>query len=89
MNLVISNVPGPPVAVYCGGAHLVGLYPLGPIFDGAALNITVVSCDDDVDIGIVTCPDVAPAPVDALADAFHDALAELVALARTSGPAEE
>jgi len=82
VNLIISNVPGPPVPVYCGGAHLVGLYPLGPIFDGAALNITVVSCDDDVDIGIVTCPDVAPASVDALAEAFRDALAELVALAR-------
>ena len=87
VNLVMSNVPGPPVPVYCGGARLVGLYPLGPIFDGAALNITVVSCDDDVDIGIVTCPDVAPAPVDALATAFHDALAELVALARV--PARE
>jgi diacylglycerol O-acyltransferase len=87
VNLVMSNVPGPPVSVYCGGARLVGLYPLGPIFDGAALNITVVSCDDDVDVGVVTCPDVAPAPVDALATAFHDALAELVALARV--PARE
>jgi len=87
VNLVVSNVPGPPVPIYCGGAHLVGLYPLGPIFDGAALNVSVVTCDDDVDIGIVTCPDVAPAPVDALADAFHDALAELVALARV--PARE
>jgi len=82
VNLVISNVPGPPVPVYCGGAHLVGLYPLGPIFDGAALNITIVSCDDDVDIGIVTCPDVAPAPVDELAAACHESLSELVACAR-------
>ena len=81
VNLMISNVPGPPVPVYCGGARLKGLYALGPIFDGAALNITVASCDDDVDVGIVTCPDLAP-PADALADAMHDSLAELVALAR-------
>ena len=81
VNLVVSNVPGPPVPVYCGGARLVGLYPLGPIMDGAALNITIVTCDDDVDIGIVTCPDVAPGSVDALGHACHRALEELVALA--------
>jgi len=82
VNLVVSNVSGPDIPVYCGGARLVGMYPLGPIFDGAALNITVVSCDDDVDIGIVTCPDVAPASVDELGGACRTALAELVALAR-------
>lgn len=81
VNLVISNVPGPPVDVFFGGARLIGLYPLGPIFDGAALNITVATCGPDVDIGIVTCPDVAP-PVDGLADAMREALAELVAAAR-------
>ena len=87
VNLVISNVPGPPVPVYCGGARLAGLYPLGPIFDGAALNITVATCDADVDIGIVTCPDVAP-PAEALAAAMGDALAELVACARVPGRTE-
>jgi WS/DGAT/MGAT family acyltransferase len=84
VNLMISNVPGPPVPVYCGGARLKGLYALGPIFDGAALNITVATCGDDVDVGIVTCPDVAP-PAEALSAAIHDSLAELVALARVTG----
>jgi WS/DGAT/MGAT family acyltransferase len=82
VNLVVSNVPGPDIPVFCGGARLVGLYPLGPILDGAALNVTVASCDDDVDIGIVTCPDVAPGLVGDLAEAFADELATLVALAR-------
>jgi WS/DGAT/MGAT family acyltransferase len=84
VNLMISNVPGPPVPVYCGGARLQGLYALGPIFDGAALNITVATCGDDVDVGIVTCPDVAPS-AEALTAAIHDSLAELVALARVPG----
>jgi hypothetical protein len=86
--MIVSNVPGPPVPVYIGGARLVGLYPLGPIFDGAALNVTVVTCDDDVDIGIITCPDVAPGSVDELGHACHDALAELVALAEVSAPSD-
>jgi diacylglycerol O-acyltransferase len=87
VNLVISNVPGPPVPVYCGGARLMGLYPLGPIFDGVALNITVATCGDDVDVGIVTCPDVAPS-APALANAIRRSLAELVALARVPSRTE-
>jgi diacylglycerol O-acyltransferase / wax synthase len=82
VNLVVSNVPGPPVPVYCGGARLVGLYALGPIFDGTGLNITFTSCADDVDVGIVACPDVTPS-LAGLVDAFGEALAELVALAAT------
>jgi diacylglycerol O-acyltransferase / wax synthase len=81
VNLVVSNVPGPPIPVYCGGARLVGMYPLGPILDGAALNVTVVTCDDDVDVGIITCPDVAPGSVDALGHACQRALQELVKVA--------
>ncbi len=42
-NLVISNVPGPPVPLYFMGAQIEALYPLGPVFHGAGLNITVMS----------------------------------------------
>lgn len=80
VNLVLTSVPGPPVPLYCGGARMESMFPLGPIFDGAALNVTVVSYTDKVCVGFLTCPDVCP-PVQHLADAVPEAVAELVAAA--------
>jgi WS/DGAT/MGAT family acyltransferase len=53
LNLVISNVPGPRVPLYCGGAELVANYPVSVIADGVGLNITCMSYLDHVDFGIV------------------------------------
>jgi len=77
VNLVLTSVPGPPVPLYCAGAKLVDLFPMGPIFDGAALNITAMSYTDRVCFGFLVCPDVVP-PVEQLADAVPRVLAELV-----------
>ena len=75
-NLVISNVPGPPVPLYFMGAEIVGLYPLGPVFHGAGLNITVMSNNGRVGVGIIACRESMP-KVDDLAQRFPAALAEL------------
>jgi diacylglycerol O-acyltransferase / wax synthase len=75
-NVTISNVPGPPFPLYSAGARLVGHYPLGPIFDGGGLNITVMSYIDHLDFGLVVCPDLIPDPW-ALADGLHESLEEL------------
>lgn len=81
-NLVVSNVPGPRQTLYLGGAKLVRIYPLGPVFSGIALNVTAMGCGDGLDVGIVACREVLPDPW-ALADALPDALTELrAALAR-------
>ena len=42
-NLIISNVPGPQIPLYCAGAQVVATYPMGPILEGCGLNITVLS----------------------------------------------
>jgi diacylglycerol O-acyltransferase / wax synthase len=76
-NLILSNVPGPPIPLYLAGARLVGLYPLGPITDGAGLNVTVLSQEQRIGFGFVTCPDLVP-DVWEMADAVPEALAELV-----------
>jgi len=80
VNLVLTSVPGPTIPLYCGGARMDALFPLGPIFDGAALNVTVISYTDKVCIGFLTCPDVCP-PVEHLADAVPDVVDEMAAAA--------
>ncbi len=59
-NLVISNVPGPSFPLYMAGAEMVAAYPMGPIMDGAGLNITVMSYRDSVDFGFLGCTDLVP-----------------------------
>lgn len=79
-NLIVSNVPGPPIDLYCLGAKVVVFYPLGPVLEGAGLNITVVSKKNEMDMGIMACPDSAPNP-QLIADYFCDAAQELRRLA--------
>jgi WS/DGAT/MGAT family acyltransferase len=76
MNLIVSNVPGPPFPLYIAGARLVALHPLGPIFDDCGLNITVLSYLDHVDFGFIACRELV-SDLDVLAAAVPDALAEL------------
>ncbi len=72
-NLVISNVPGPPFPLYVAGARLTGVYPFGPLIEGSALNITVLSNMGNMDIGVIACPDVAPG-IEALADGIAEGI---------------
>ncbi|MGV0853849.1 WS/DGAT/MGAT family O-acyltransferase [Mycolicibacterium phlei] len=80
-NLVISNVPGPQVPLYYVGCEVKAMYPLGPIFHGSGLNITVMSLTGQLDVGIVSCPELLP-DLWAMADAFPTALDELLAATR-------
>jgi diacylglycerol O-acyltransferase len=77
-NLVISNVPGPPVPLYFLGARIDGLYPLGPIFHGAGLNVTVMSSAGKMHVGLIACRDAIP-DIDQLAADFRDELDALYA----------
>jgi WS/DGAT/MGAT family acyltransferase len=78
-NLVISNVPGPPTPLHFGGARLLGIHPLGPIYDGLTINITAISREDALDVGLVACREGIP-DLWEIADALSEALAELTAL---------
>ena len=75
-NLVISNVPGPQFPLYCAGARMVAHYPVSVITDGIGLNITAMSYDGHVDIGIIADRDQMP-DVWRLISWLDDSLAEL------------
>jgi hypothetical protein len=75
-NVIISNVPGPPFPLYFAGAELQAAYPMGPVMEGAGLNITVMSYRDSVDVGFMVDRELL-ADVWDLADAVEPAFAEL------------
>ena len=80
-NLVVSNVPGPPVPIYMLGARVVGMYPFGPVFHGAGLNLTVLSSDNDVDVGVIACREQVSDPW-ALSGEFAPSLQDMLVAAR-------
>src|SRR5579862_3040978 len=59
-NLVVSNVPGPQIPLYCAGALLEAIYPVSVIMDGLGLNITVMSYNGSLNVGIVADRDAMP-----------------------------
>jgi WS/DGAT/MGAT family acyltransferase len=75
-SLVISNVPGPEFPLYMGGAEVVAAFPLGPVMDGAGLNITVMSHRGVLNWGLIACTETVPG-LASMAVAIGEALDEL------------
>ncbi|MGB5293251.1 MAG: WS/DGAT domain-containing protein, partial [Lysobacterales bacterium] len=75
-STVISNVPGPRQTMYWNGARLEGIYPTSIVSEGIAMNITVVTYDQQVHFGIMACRRSLP-QVQRFIDYLEDALVEL------------
>lgn len=75
-NTVISNVPGIRQKMYWNGARMDGSYPMSIITDGIALNITLVTYDQNIDFGIIACRRSMP-QVQRLIDYMEEALVDL------------
>ncbi len=76
MNLVVTNIPGPPIPLFFRGARLEETYPYVEVIDREGLTIAVVSYDDTLFFGITADRDVLP-DVGDLADAIADEFDEL------------
>lgn len=59
-NLVISNVPGPTVPLYMAGAKMLTNFPASIVVHGVALNITVQTYNESLDVGIMACAEAMP-----------------------------
>jgi diacylglycerol O-acyltransferase len=88
-NVIVSNVPGPRERGRIAGAEVTEILSVGPLAAGAALNVTVWSYVDQLNISVLTddrtlrnTHDVT----DALLAAFAE-LREAAASTGTNGPA--
>jgi WS/DGAT/MGAT family acyltransferase len=52
-NLVVSNVPGPPMPLYLAGAKLLTYWPVSIVEHGLGLNITLQSYAGSLDFGLI------------------------------------
>jgi diacylglycerol O-acyltransferase / wax synthase len=59
-NTVVTNVPGPQVSMYSGGARLAGLYGLGPILDGVGLMHIISSYHGAFNVSVTACREMLP-----------------------------
>ena len=80
-NLVLSNVPGPRFPLYFAGAQAETIYPIGPVMEGAGLNLTVMSYLESVDFSFNVDSALVPDVWD-LASLVEPAMKELLDVAR-------
>jgi WS/DGAT/MGAT family acyltransferase len=86
-NVVISNVPGPPMPLYMAGARMLTNYPTSIVVHGMALNITVQSYDQSLDFGLMADAKAMP-DVQDFARAIEIAFDDLRALPLPHEPAD-
>jgi diacylglycerol O-acyltransferase len=84
-NVAISNVPGPTVPLYMAGAKMLTNYPTSIVVHGMALNITVQTYNETLEIGIIACAQALP-EVGELAAHIETAFVELQGLPAAAPP---
>lgn len=63
VNLVITNVPGPPFPLYALGAEMLEAFPIVPVAGNLTIGVAVLSYNGALNLGVTsdpeTCPDAA------------------------------
>jgi len=76
VNLVVTNVPGPPFPLYLAGARMLEAYPVVPLGANLTVGVAVLSYDGSLAITL-TADDRACSDVDVFADGIARSLAQL------------
>ncbi|GII76293.1 diacylglycerol O-acyltransferase [Sphaerisporangium rufum] len=80
VNLLVSNVPGPQIPLYLCGRRILSQYPVSVVTDASGgLNITALSYDGRLAVGVVACRTMVP-DVWSVTEYLGEALDELLAL---------
>ena len=88
-NFAFSNMPGPPVPVYLGGAQLIWGIGLGPVMPDMGLFITGTSSLGKFVFGITACRDMMPDPEffqQCIRDSYDESRQALAPLAKKNAP---
>ncbi len=60
VNLVITNIPGPPFALYAMGAEMLDALPVVPLGGNLGLSVGVLSYNGSLNVGLFADPDIVP-----------------------------
>ena len=60
VNIVATNIPGPQVPFYTGGAKLLEVWPFVPVYHSLGLAIAIVSYDGAMHFGMLADRDLVP-----------------------------
>jgi len=78
LDFQASNVPGSPIPIYLQGIPVTAVYPFGPLA-GAAVNITLLSYQNELNIGVNLDPAAVP-DADVFMECLRTAYDELLDL---------
>ena len=73
---MVTNVPGPPVPLYAGGARMLEAFPVVPLDADMTVGVAVLSYDGALAISL-TADDLACPDVDVFAAGIERSLAQL------------
>jgi WS/DGAT/MGAT family acyltransferase len=79
-NLIVTNIPGPQVPLYCLGARMLEVYPVVPLSRNLNFNVAILSYCGELHFGLIG-DGASGRDLEVLAGGIEDALAELAALA--------